>query len=90
MRARWRVYGRVQGVGFRWFIRQTARALHLSGYARNLPDGTVEVEADGADAALADLYRTLTYGPPGARVDRVESCPPGTDALESPFTVRAG
>jgi acylphosphatase len=89
MRARWRVYGRVQGVGFRWFIRQAARALHLRGYARNLPDGTVEVEADGADAAVTELYRTLTYGPPGARVDRVEPWPPGTDPLDSPFDVRS-
>ena len=71
--ARFLVRGLVQGVGFRWFVARQARALGLTGYARNLPDGAVEVLARSADAAaLARLERLLTRGPEHARVDTVE------------------
>ena len=88
MRARWRVYGRVQGVGFRWFTRAAARSLQLSGYVRNLPDGTVEIEAAGPTDRLDNLHHTLTYGPPGSDVEAVETCTPGVGELEDPFAVR--
>jgi acylphosphatase len=70
----WRlvVSGRVQGVGFRWFVRQTARELGLAGRVRNLPDGRVEVEAAGPAEALAALRERLREGPPGARVAGLE------------------
>lgn len=69
---RFRVQGRVQGVGFRWWIRREARRLGLRGTVRNCPDGTVEVRASGNASALAELRDLLRRGPPGARVDAVE------------------
>ncbi len=62
------VSGQVQGVGFRWFVRQAARELGLAGRVRNLPDGGVEVEAAGPPEALAALCERLREGPPGSRV----------------------
>jgi acylphosphatase len=71
--SRFVVSGVVQGVGFRWFAARHARALGLSGWARNLPDGRVEVVASGADdAALARLEERLRAGPAHARVEEVE------------------
>jgi acylphosphatase len=71
------VHGRVQGVGYRWFVRNEARALGLVGRVRNLPDGTVEVAAAGPDEALAALRARLREGPPGARVEALdERAPP--------------
>jgi acylphosphatase len=66
------VSGRVQGVFFRASTSEEALRLGLTGHARNLPDGTVEVVACGDDAALADLERWLELGPPLAQVSRVE------------------
>jgi acylphosphatase len=66
------VHGRVQGVGFRYFVLHEARALGLTGFARNLADGSVEVYAEGARAALEDLRELLERGPGAARVKRVD------------------
>ena len=66
------VMGRVQGVGYRMFARDTARRLGLSGYVQNKPDGTVYVSAVGAETALNELLRHLARGPWGARVEQVE------------------
>jgi acylphosphatase len=66
------VSGRVQGVGFRWFVRHVARELSLTGRVRNLPDGRVEVEAAGNGPALDALRQRLRQGPPGARVTRLD------------------
>ena len=68
---RFLVRGRVQGVRFRAATRDEARRLGLSGHARNLADGSVEVLAAGEDASLAALQRWLQRGPPLARVDEV-------------------
>lgn len=66
------VYGRVQGVGFRWFVQEHATRLGLTGYVRNLPDGSVEVVAEGERSALEEfLAFVLQVGPPGARVVEV-------------------
>jgi acylphosphatase len=65
------VSGEVQGVGFRANARAEARRLGLGGFARNLPDGTVEVEIEGADAAVAAMIRWLRRGPRWATVDSV-------------------
>ncbi|HUH13762.1 MAG TPA: acylphosphatase [Longimicrobiales bacterium] len=73
MTSRFVVSGSVQGVGFRWFVARHARALGLAGYARNLPDGRVEVVAVGEDAAaIARLEERLRAGPAHARVEAVE------------------
>ena len=67
------VHGRVQGVNFRWYTRQRAAQLGLSGWVRNLPDGRqVEVTAEGPADELADLVRFLHQGPPSARVEKVD------------------
>ncbi len=66
------VHGRVQGVFFRDFTRRQAWALGLTGYVRNLPDGTVEVIAEGPQEALQKLLDQTGAGPSGARVDRVD------------------
>ncbi len=67
------VHGRVQGVGFRFFVYHHARALGLRGFVRNLADGSVEVYAEGARAALEDLRRLLGEGPSAAVVTRVDA-----------------
>jgi len=67
------VRGRVQGVGFRQFVRRTALDLGLVGEVRNLGDGAVEVHAWGGEAALSRLAAAVRRGPPGARVLDVET-----------------
>lgn len=67
------VAGRVQGVFFRASTQRRAEALDISGSARNLPDGRVEVIACGEPGAVAELREWLREGPPGARVTGV-SC----------------
>ncbi len=69
---RFLVYGRVHGVGFRWFVEREAHILQTAGWVRNNPDGTVEVLAMGTRAQLAGLRSRLQEGPRAARVDRVE------------------
>ena len=82
------VRGRVQGVGFRWFVREAARAAGLAGRVRNNADGSVEVIARGGRAALAALRAAIREGPPGARVDGVEESQLGeSDPLPLPFMV---
>ena len=66
------VHGVVQGVGFRASTRERARALGVSGVARNLLDGTVEVEAEGAPHDVEALLAWLHTGPTWSRVERVE------------------
>jgi len=87
LRLRFRIHGRVQGVGFRVWCWQTAVALQLAGTVRNNPDGTVEVEAMGDPGAMHTLARALTRGPRHARVDRVAELPPGTDPLPGEFHI---
>lgn len=70
--ARFLVSGKVQGVFFRASTRERALDLRLSGRATNLPDGRVEVIAEGEAAALDALEAWLQHGPPMAHVDRVE------------------
>ena len=66
------VRGRVQGVGFRWFVQHEAQGLGLSGWVRNSFDGGVEVLACGSEQQLALLRSRLERGPRAARVDAVE------------------
>ena len=82
------VRGRVQGVGYRWFVRERARALGLTGWVRNRQDGSVEVLAIGNDSALEQLRTLLRSGPSGARVSDVEeqSTEPTVAALD-PFGI---
>ncbi len=75
------VHGRVQGVWFRDFTRRHAAALGMSGWVRNLPDGRVELEAEGPRPALDELLRHVHAGQPRARVEAVavEWLPPTGD-----------
>lgn len=66
------VTGRVQGVGYRDWTVGAARGLGLSGWVRNRPEGSVEILADGPEAAIEALVRQCREGPPAARVDDVE------------------
>jgi acylphosphatase len=70
------VRGRVQGVGFRWFVREQARTLGLAGSVRNEPDGSVAVLASGPSALVDRLELALRHGPPGARVESVRRTRP--------------
>lgn len=65
------VSGRVQGVGYRYFVLREAEALGVSGFARNQPDGSVEVVAEGGAEALAGLEALLREGPAFAEVEGV-------------------
>ena len=67
------VHGRVQGVYFRYFVRNEARKLGLTGYVRNLATGdAVEIKAEGQKRQLDKLLEQLKTGPPGARVKEVQ------------------
>lgn len=69
----WRVVGKVQGVSFRWFTRRAAQEMGISGWVRNLPDGSVEVRARGEAGALGQLLETISRGPARSRVELVEA-----------------
>ncbi|MCG6961650.1 MAG: acylphosphatase [Acidobacteria bacterium] len=85
---RYRVYGRVQGVGFRAFVWRSASDLGLAGWVRNCYDGSVEVLAEAAPHDLLELEARLRRGPTWAHVSRVEVAdePPGTAPVG--FSVR--
>jgi len=74
---RYLVRGRVQGVGFRYFAEERARLEGIGGFVRNLPDGRVEVVAEGDAEAVTRFERAIRHGPSGARVDDV-----GTEQAE--------
>lgn len=67
-----KVFGMVQGVGFRYFTLRRARHYRLSGYVKNLPDRTVEAYAEGEAETLQQFLADLRQGPPGSRVDDLQ------------------
>ena len=67
------ISGRVQGVGFRWFAKDTAMREGVTGWVRNLPDGRVEALVEGDDESVTRVERALHNGPPGARVQTVNA-----------------
>jgi acylphosphatase len=79
----YRVRGRVQGVGFRYFVEHSAQTLGIRGWVRNVDDGSVEVYAVGAAAQLSDLAGLLWQGPRWAEVRGVEE-------MEAPVEAYAG
>ena len=66
------VRGRVQGVGFRWFVHREAATLGLKGWVRNTDDGKVELVAAGSEEKLTELRKALHRGSRGSRVDAVQ------------------
>ena len=67
-----KVYGIVQGVGYRAFVCRHARALGVKGYVRNLYDGSVEVVAEGPEEVLGILLKALRTGPQRARIEEIQ------------------
>ena len=79
------ISGRVQGVGFRYFVVRVARQAGLEGWVRNRPDGAVECLAQGNRAALEELLEALRGGPGSAEVQQVETdWRPGKETTRSP------
>ncbi len=66
-----RVEGRVQRVGFRAFVSEAARAFDIGGSVRNLPDGSVEIRAQGSRENMRSFIEQIEIGPAGSRVDKV-------------------
>jgi acylphosphatase len=67
------ISGRVQGVGFRYFVYEAALREGVGGYVRNLPDGRVEAYVEGDAAAVSRVEAKIRTGPPSARVERVHA-----------------
>ena len=66
------VSGKVQGVGFRWFVVKTGRSFALIGYAKNLPEGNVEIHAEGNKMDIQRFVGKVKQGSPSSRVDHIE------------------
>jgi acylphosphatase len=83
----YRVEGRVQGVGFRWWVRRWGADLGLCGNVWNRSDGSVEVQASGSVEQFDALEKALWKGPPISRVDAVDSVPPAGVIPEAGFLI---
>jgi acylphosphatase len=84
------VRGRVQGVGFRWFVSRAASRLELVGWVTNRRDGSVLLVAEGPEAALENLLAIVERGPAGASVDHMDvKRGPATGNLQG-FAIRSG
>jgi acylphosphatase len=87
------VRGRVQGVGFRWYVEREANALGVVGWVRNNEDSTVELVAAGTAEQLASLGARLAAGPRASRVDHVDEAEVEPEELQGnlqSFTIRGG
>lgn len=85
---RYLVSGRVQGVGFRFFVEHIARQEGVSGHVRNLPDGRVEAQVEGDVMAVGRVEAALWQGPRGARVDGVETQEVAPSGRATGFRIR--
>ena len=82
------VSGEVQGVGFRYFVREIARLLGVRGWTKNLPDGSVELEAEGDAVVMAAFITRVGAGPGSAQVEYVLEGPRQSDGpLPDPFII---
>lgn len=81
------IYGRVQGVGFRFFAEREATRLRLCGYVRNLADGRVEAYGIGDQRSLAEFKQQLTQGPSSASVTHIEEIEEPVDDRYSSFRI---
>ena len=82
------VSGRVQGVGFRHFVTRAAAIEGLHGWVRNLPDGRVEIQAEGEREALERFEHRVRQGPAAARVDEVDTTDVGAAGHDTGFSIR--
>ncbi len=86
---RWLIRGRVQGVGFRWFVLRRAEELGVTGWAYNRSDGQVEVVGEGPTEALAQFEKSLRSGPRFSRVENVEKTNIPHEVIDvKSFTIR--
>ncbi len=83
-----RVEGRVQGVGFRLFTVKEARRRSLRGFVRNLPNGDVDIEAEGPPVEISEFVERVREGPPGAVVAQVSTDSRPARGEEASFNVR--
>ncbi|MFN2635835.1 MAG: acylphosphatase [Gemmatimonadaceae bacterium] len=82
------IRGRVQGVGFRWYVREKAREFRLTGWVKNKSDGNVEIAAFGEPAPLQAFKSAVTKGPAGAKVATVIELPPiPPDSVTTSFDI---
>ena len=82
------VSGRVQGVGFRFFVNRAAAIEGIHGSVQNLPDGRVEIRAEGESEALERFERKIRQGPPSSHVEDVDTTDVGATGHDTGFTVR--
>ena len=80
----------MQGVGYRWFVRETAGRFGVAGWARNRSNGDVEIEAQGEKEALAQLASFLKKGHPYARVDGIDETEIAVVKKDAVFEIRHG
>jgi acylphosphatase len=80
---RWVLSGRVQGVGFRWFVLNNAQSLGIRGWVANMDDGSVEVVGQASEDTLATFATILAKGPPAARVTDITTQDVPHDHVES-------
>jgi len=73
MRLSFRIYGKVQGIGFRWFVKERAASRRISGWVRNAADGAVEGEAQGAVPDIDVFLKDIKTGHPLASVSEIDS-----------------
>jgi acylphosphatase len=83
-----KVRGKVQGVGFRWFTQQAAQRYGITGWVHNLPDGSVEAQAQGQEEALSSFSKEIKSGHPYARVESFESHEIALQKTEERFIIR--
>ncbi|WP_287373546.1 acylphosphatase [Prosthecochloris sp.] len=81
------VYGLVQGVGFRMFVERSASRLGLSGWVRNMPDGTVQIDAQGPDGLVDELLNDTKIGPPASKVSSLDVIEKQPDHTRTGFNV---
>ncbi len=84
---RYLVRGRVQRVGYRMFVEDTARREGLRGYVRNQHDGSVEILAEGDDESMLRFEQAIRRGPIGARIDEVDTTDVGASGRYHTFSV---
>jgi acylphosphatase len=81
------IFGRVQGVGFRYWAYKQALRLQIRGWIRNEADGTVSCECYGTEDAVKDFTETLRKGPPYGRVDKIETSPASQTSARKGFEI---
>lgn len=85
---RYVISGRVQGVGFRFFTEAAAAREGLNGWVQNLPDGRVEISAEGEAEAVERFERHIAHGPPGARISDLQIDEEVPARLSTGFSIR--